>query len=183
MRKTCREETGFRTKELKDVKYLTQGNINSIIETSKIMKEKKQSKMNQTKKSDKIYNFVTDNREISMKNFLLELLKEERCAINDKELMVNKALKDSENKLEKDFKYFVEFMDKEKKFHKENELRLLHAYDSNRELLTRKKKYTLENKQICDEIDRTIKSIFSLKANAGFVHIVLGGIINNIIFN
>ena len=115
LRKTCREETGFRTKELKDIKYLTQGNINSIIETSKIMKEKNNNKMNETKKSDKIFSFITDNREISMKNFLLELLKEERCAINEKELMVNKALKDSENKMERDYKYFIEFIDKEKK--------------------------------------------------------------------
>lgn len=175
LKKTCRETSGFNITMLKDLKFLNKANVQSIAETSKIIQEKNNNKISIPNKQDSIFGFVTDNREISMKNFLLGLLKEERGMINTKENLVAKAIKDSETRLDKDVKNFVEFIEQEKRVQKQNEIVLIKAFDANRELATRKKKSNLENKQICDEIDRTIKSILSLKSYAGFVHIVLGG--------
>ena len=62
-----------------------------------------------------------NNREICLKNYLIDLLKNERTFINDKELAIQKALQESENGLEKDYRDFVEFMDEEKKTSKTNE--------------------------------------------------------------
>jgi hypothetical protein len=111
-----------------------------------------------------------------MKNILLGLLKNERGMISTKENLVAKAIKDSEVRLDKDTRNFFEFIEQEKKVQKQNDIVLIKAFDSNREFAAKKKKSNIENKQICDEIDRTIKSILSLKSYAGFVHIVLGGL-------
>jgi len=175
LKKTCRETSGFNITMIKDLKFLNKANVQSIYDTSKIIHEKNNQKLNQPPKQDSIFSFVTHNREISMKNFLLGLLKDERQMINTKEQLVAKAIKDSEVRLDKDVKNFVEFIEHEKRIQKQNEIVLIKAFDANRELATRKKKSNLENKQICDEIDRTIKGIMSLKSYAGFVHIVLGG--------
>lgn len=175
LKKTCRETSGFNITALRDIKFLNKANVKAIADTSKIISEKNTQKITVPGKQDSIFSFVTDNREISMKNFLLGLLKDERGMINTKENLVAKAIKESEVRLDKDTKNFVDFIDQEKKIQKQNEIVLIRAFDSNRELGVRKKKSNLENKQICDEIDRTIKGILSLKSYAGFVHIVLGG--------
>ncbi len=175
LKKNCRETIGFNITTVRDLKFLNKANVQTINETSKIVQEKFNQKLNQTIRQDSIFSFVTDNREISMKNFLLTLLKDERHMINNKEQLVAKSIKDSEVRLDKDLKNFVEFIEHEKRIQKSNELVLIKAFDTNRDLAARKKKSNLENKQICDEIDRTIKGIMSLKSYAGFVHIVLGG--------
>jgi len=176
LKKTCRETSGFNITALKSLKFLNTANVKSIAETSKIISEKNSKKMNLPgNQQDSIFNFITDNREIGMKNFLLGLLKDERGMISTKENLVAKAIKHSEVKLDKDLKNFMEFIEQEKKTQKQNEFVLLKAFDANREFAAKKKKSSLENKQICDEIDRTIKGIMSLKSYAGFVHIVLGG--------
>jgi hypothetical protein len=45
---------------------------------------------------------------------LVDLLKDERTDLNDKELMITQAIKASENKLNLDYKNFLMFMEKEK---------------------------------------------------------------------
>lgn len=110
-----------------------------------------------------------------MKNYLLDLLKGERTLINNKENLVTKALKESEHKLDKDFKDFYGYVDKEKRILKYNEQKLNEAISNNRKLADTKKKLVQENKQIEDELDRTVKIILNFKGNASFVHTVIGG--------
>ena len=45
---------------------------------------------------------LMDNKEISLKNYLIGLLKEKRTDINEKERNIEKALKQSENQLDRD---------------------------------------------------------------------------------
>lgn len=177
LKKTCRETSGFNITALRDLKFLNKANVQSIADTSKIIQEKNSQKNNGLNKQDTILSFVMDNKEISMKNFLLGLLKDERGMISTKENLVQKAIKDSEVRLDKDTRNFLGFIEQEKKIQKQNEIVLIKAFDANRELAAKKKKSNIENKQICDEIDRTIKGILSQKSYAGFVHIVLGGLL------
>jgi hypothetical protein len=156
--------------------YLSKGHMNVIFESGKIIKDRAfhNNKTVLQGKTNSLYNFLIDNREISMKNFLLDLLKNERDKIETKEGEVSKALKGSEFKLEDDFKKFENFTEYEKKIQKENERVLLEKGKDNRELADRKKKLNQENKQICDELERTVKSIRNYKGDAIFVHYVLG---------
>ena len=56
-----------------------------------------------------------DNKEISLKNYLIGLLKEKRTDINEKERNIEKALKQSENQLDRDTKEFIDFVEETKK--------------------------------------------------------------------
>jgi hypothetical protein len=125
-------------------------------------------------KSDSLYNYVIDNREISMKNFILDLLKSERTKILTQEGEVSKALKDSEGKMEDDYRRFENFTEYERSKQKEMDKILLEAGKDNRDLADKKKKLNQENKQIMDELERTVKAIRNFKGDAIFVHFVLG---------
>lgn len=110
-----------------------------------------------------------------MKNFLLDLLKGERKLIFDKEELVSKALKESENKLMRDAKEFKTFTDKEKLVHKDNESVLNEKILENKKLADKKKKLSQKKKELEDDLDRTVKMILNLKKNASFVYNVMGG--------
>jgi len=155
---------------------LSKLDLASILNSKKILADRAKQTNTNSNKVDSIFSFVTDNREISMKNFLLDLLKDERSLINSKEFLVSKTLKESEVRLNKDFKNFVDFVDEEKRNQKLNEQKLIEFFNHNRELAIVKKKLIQENKTVVDDLDRTVKSINNLKSNAAFVHIVLGGI-------
>ena len=149
--------------------------MTSILDSKKFIEDKNKPKETQKKQLDSIFNFVVDNREISLKNFLLDLLKEERSLIDSKELLVSKTLKESEVKLDKDFKAFIEFVEDDKKVKRLNEQKIIEFQNKNRDLETIKKKLIQENKSVLDDLDRTVKGINNLKSNAAFVHLVLGG--------
>ncbi len=175
LKKKCREKEGFTDVDLNSNKFLTKIDLASISESKKILNERPKNK-NSKNQLESIFNFVTDNREISMKNFLLDLLKDERSLISSKEILVSKTLKDSEVKLEKDYKNFMDFVEEEKRTQKYNEQKLIEYFNHNRELATVKKKLIQENKTVVDDLDRTVKAINNLKSNAAFVHLVLGGL-------
>lgn len=175
LKKKCRENMGFADVDVQSSKFLNKIDMTAILNTKKLFNEKAYQQVTPANNKESIFNFVSDNREISLKNFLLGLLKEERELINSKELLVSKTLKDSEIKMEKDYKNFVDFVEEEKKIQKANEQKIIEFYNNNRELAVAKKKLIQENKSIMDELDRTAKSINNLKSNAAFVHLVLGG--------
>ena len=72
-------------------------------------------------KNNSIFDFIVQNREICLKNFFIDLLKNERTSIAGKQEKITKALNDSEKKLESDYKEFMMFMDNEKNMTKKNE--------------------------------------------------------------
>jgi hypothetical protein len=175
LRKKSKENFGFSEVDLKSQKFLNRIDMTSILDSRKFIEEKNKPKDSQKKQVDSIFNFVVDNREISLKNFLLDLLKEERSLIDSKELLVSKSLKESEIKLDKDYKAFIEFVEDDKKVKRLNEQKIIEFQNKNRDLETVKKKLIQENKSVMDDLDRTVKSINNLKSNAAFVHLVLGG--------
>jgi hypothetical protein len=146
------------------------------MDSTRIMKEKEiQNNNNQVlQKNSSLYGFMSDNREICLKNFLLDLLKGERNSIQNKELTVTKALDESKNKLDFDYGKFIKFTEIEKNKQKLMEQKLVDYVTKNRSLQDKKKKLVQENKQIMDELDRTVKIILNFKGNAVFVNSVIG---------
>ena len=103
-------------------KFLTKDHIDIIKDANQIMKERsKNSGLLLSTKSNSIYDFILQNREICLKNFLIDLLKNERTSIAGKQEKITKALSDSEKKLENDYKEFMIYMDNEKNITKKNE--------------------------------------------------------------
>lgn len=122
-----------------------------------------------------INDYIKDNREICLKNYLLDILQNERDSINIKEKTVTNALKESQNKLELDKKNFIKFEDYQKEILKNNENVISSHIQINRGLTDKKKKLMQENRQVLDELDRLVKAILNLKGTALFVHSVIGG--------
>jgi hypothetical protein len=176
IKKNVKEKGGLAHLNLKNQKYFSKNHLDLIYESTRIIQEKSAQNSNLVLpgKTDSLYNFIIDNREISMKNFILDLLKSERTKILTKEGEVSKALKDSEVKMEDDYRRFENFTEYERNKQKEMDKILLEAAKDNRDLADKKKKLNQENKQIMDELERTVKAIRNFKGDAIFVHFVLG---------
>ena len=102
-------------------KILTKDHIDIIKEANQIMKERsKNSGLSVSTKNNSINDFILQNREICLKNFLIDLLKNERTSIAGKQNKITRALNDSEKKLENDYKEFMLYMDNEKNITKKN---------------------------------------------------------------
>ncbi len=94
--------------------------LDIINEANKIMRERSKHVGGANNKHSKA-SYMRDTKEICLKNYLIDLLKEKRTEINDKEISITKALRESEKKLDKDYKEFATFMEDMKNLHKENE--------------------------------------------------------------
>ena len=163
-------------------KFLTKDHIDIIKEANQIMKERsKNSGLSVSTKNNSINDFILQNREICLKNFLIDLLKNERTSIAGKQEKITRALNDSEKKLENDYKEFMMYMDNEKNITKKNEQvkntinfqSFFEKVQKNKILSERKKKLTQENKQTQDEIARQVSIIINYKTYALFIHKVM----------
>ncbi len=118
--------------------------------------------------------YIIENREICLKNHVIDLLKDKRTDINDKELAITKALKESENKLEKDNKEFLSYVEREKNKAKEQEQEYLFIKNSNDVNKKNEKTLITEIGQILGDLERNVKVIQGSKSLAVFVHSVVG---------
>ncbi len=66
-------------------------------------------------------NVISDTREICMKNYMIDLLKYERTMLNDKELLIRKALGENEAKFDSDYTKFLKYIEDEKRVKKNSE--------------------------------------------------------------
>ena len=74
IKKQVKEKGGLENIDLKNQKYFSKLHLDVILESTRILKEKnleKQTEIPTTVNSNSLVTYVTDNREISMKNFLL----------------------------------------------------------------------------------------------------------------
>ena len=145
-----------------------------INEANKIMRERMKNKGSTINSKSRKKNVVmNDTREICLKNYLIGLLKEKRTDINEKERNITKALRDSENKLDSDYKNFLDFVEGTKKKQKkeEEELQRLKSLHEQKEIIY--KKEIADYKKLIEDLERTVKLICLLKSYGSFVHKVL----------
>ena len=156
------------------VNYKIYGQKSYITEANKIMKERMKNKGNAITSKHRMRNIVmNDTRDICLKNYLIGLLKESRTDLNEKEKNITKALRDSENRLDTDYRNFIDFVEGTKKKQKKEEeelARLKSLHEENENLY---KKECLDNKKLYEELEKTVKMICLLKSYGSFVHRVL----------
>ena len=119
--------------------------------------------------------FLSQNKNISLDNIRLNLLKSERDKIYIKENEYEKALEYEKKSLEKDINDFDTFKLEVKRRLKDDELTLLQLIQQKKLLYETNKKLSHEYKYIIEEIIRYIKLIINYKTYADFVHKLLGG--------
>lgn len=109
-------------------------------------------------------------KDISLKNYIINLLKKKRTEINDKERMMNNALIEFTNQFNNDYKTFMEYADDVKKKQKLLDdliSKLKHERQEKEEMLNAK---MLEYKRLEDYNEKILKLIYSSNKYAIFFH-------------
>ena len=146
-----------------------------INEANKIMRERMKNKGSTINSKSKFKNEVLmDNKEISLKNYLIGLLKEKRTDINEKERNIEKALKQSENQLDRDTKEFIDFVEATKRRLKLEDDEYVKYRNLHEQAENLYRKESSEFKKLLEELERTVKSINILRGYGIFVYKVLG---------
>ena len=149
---------------------------NQIIEeANKILNERSKNRgLSLTTRPKGKHAFITDTKEVSLKNYLIKELKDERTKLNDKELIIQQDLKQSEFKLQNDRSQFNNYVEKEKDSIKQSESDLLQETHKKKNLTDQRNDLIKERKQLLDDMERNIKNINNLKTISQFVHKLMG---------
>lgn len=146
-----------------------------INEANKIMRERMKNRGSTINSKSRMKSVtLNETKEICLKNYLIDLLKEKRTDINEKERNITKALRESENRLDADYKDFVDFVEDTKRRQKKEEEELTRLKTLHEEKDNICKKELSDNKKLSEDLERTIKVICLLKSYGSFVHKVLG---------
>ena len=146
-----------------------------INEANKITRERMKNKGSTINSKSKFKSVVLmDSKEISLKNYLIGLLKDKRTDINEKERNIEKALKESENQLDRDCKEFIDFVEDTKrrlKLEDDEFIRYRNLHEKTENLY---RKECSEYKKLSEDLERTVKLICLLRSYGIFVYKVLG---------
>ena len=113
---------------------------------------------------------INESKEISLKNYMIDLIKKKRIDINNRELLINTSLINSSDKLERDYKNFLNSVDNLKSEQKNDEEKLSKIkmiYDKTSQEYF---KQLTKNKRLNENIIKTIKLICTFKRYGSFLH-------------
>ena len=174
---------GFDLKsEIDKKKYFPIEKVQVINEAKEIMNNMKNKMLNERKEYKTFYNknridlhsFVRLNREICRKNYVIDLIRNERNKIKSKEKEIIKALDDAQRILIKDQQAFDDFTQNKKKEFKESDLNLDEAIKNNKLIMEQIRNHNSEVHGTEEEIIKNIKEIILYKNYADFIHKLLG---------
>ena len=166
--------------EIDKKKYFPIEKVDIINDASEILKkmenQKKETKFNNffIKRRVDIQTFAKQNRDICLKNNLINLLKEESNNLKVKEKEISKALEDANKSLNRDKQLFEDFVIKNKEIIKKNDLMIQQAEKYNKHLIDEILKLNSEIKSNQDEIERNIRDIIIYYSYAVFIHRIIG---------
>ena len=168
--------------EISKKKYFPIEKVQVINEAKDIMNNMKSKMFNERKAYKTFYNknridlhtFVKQNREICKKNYVIDLIRNERNKIKTKEKEIIKALDDAQRILIKDKQAFDDFTQNKKKEFRESDLNLDEAIRNNKMIMEQIRNHNSEVHGTEEEIIKNIKEIILYKNYADFIHKLLG---------
>ena len=107
---------------------------------------------------------------ISQKNYTINLLKEQRTKINEKERLIANAIKDFSEQYEKDYKSFFEFVTEETRKQQLEEYTINNLKEKKEKIKKHLGEETLKNKRLEEALEKSIREIFLLKSYGSFLH-------------
>ena len=169
--------------EIERKKYFPIENVDIMFESARIMNDMKEkqlysqqsysNKYSSTKAVD-LYTFSKQNRDICLKNILIQLLKNERNKISSKEQAVSQALIQAKEELGNDMEAFFNYQENQKLQFKEIETSLAKTVRENKLKIEEKRIISNEVRNTQNEIEKTIRSILLYKKYADFINGVMG---------
>jgi len=104
----------------KNSQFINSASRKSIEDSEKILAMRSKNVNNGTK-GDSVSDFIQNNKEVCLKNFIGQLLHVEKEKIETKKVEIQKALDGSSKKLDNDYKSFMSYIDNEKGIAKKND--------------------------------------------------------------
>ena len=126
------------------------------------------------KKRVDMQTFAVQNREICLKNNMINLIKEESNKIKQREKDYEKALDEANKGFIKDQETFEQFMAEHKILMKRKEFQVEEAIRNRKKIRDELYQISLEIRIKQDEIEKTIKNIISCFSYAEFIYRIIG---------
>ena len=168
--------------EIDKKKYCPIEKVDIINDASDIMK-KMENQINDKKinnffikKRVDIQTFAKQNRDICLKNNIINLIKNESNNLKVKEQEISKALEEANISFNKDKKLFEKFLLTNKDKLRQDELIVENAIKHNKNLVEQIHKLNSEIRSRQDEIERTIRNISIYHSYAEFIHRIIGNV-------
>ena len=108
------------------------------------------------------------SKEVSQRNYTINLLKEKRTQINEKERIINQALKEFSEQYESDHKKFIDFVEEEKRKQKLEEETMNNIKERREKKEESLNEEGLRKKRLDEMLERKIKEIYVLKSYGSF---------------
>ena len=149
-------------------------NINYVAESSQLLQNLKKQKTEEYNRDDNsILKFLSENKEIYIKNLLIKILKIENEKLIKIEDSKGKEIEFQKKNYLKDINYFNDYINQQKKACKEIESILSDIEKKNKILFEEEKQYKFKIKIVEDEIKNCLEHIDDFRICALFVNKVL----------
>ena len=149
-------------------------NINYVAESSQLLQNLKKQKTEEYNRDDNsILKFLSENKEIYIKNLLIKILKIENEKLIKIEDSKGKEIEFQKKNYLKDINYFNDYINQQKKACKEIETILSDIEKKNKILFEEEKQYKFKIKIVEDEIKNCLEHIDDFRICALFVNKVL----------
>ena len=119
-------------------------------------------------KMKKVY--LNISKDISLKNYTIELLKKRRTKINEKEYLFNKALKEFDEQYEEDHKNFNSFVEKIKNKEQKDERYIYHLKEINEQKEKEVEEEINLRKILEKSLEKQLKDLYIVKGYGEFFH-------------
>ena len=110
------------------------------------------------------------SRIISQKNYTINLLKEQRTKINEKEFIINQAVEEFTSQYENDYINFINFVAEEKRKQIAEEEAMNNLREQREKKKTNLDREILMNKRLEETLEKRIREVFMLKSYGSFLH-------------
>ena len=117
---------------------------------------------------------LRNSKDVSKKNYAINLLKQKRTQISEKERVINQAIKEFSEQFENDHRKFIYFVETEKRKQKEEEENMNNIKEEREKKEQLLYEEGLMNKRLDEMLERKIKEIFVVKAYGSFFNKVFG---------
>ena len=113
---------------------------------------------------------IAISKAISQKNYTINLLREQRTKINEKEYIINQAVNEFSAQYENDYKNFIDFVAEEKRKQIAEEAAMNNLREQKERKRSNLEEEILMSKRLEETLDKKVREVFLLKSYGSFLH-------------
>ena len=113
---------------------------------------------------------ISISKGISQKNYTINLLKEQRTKIGDKQRLIDQVIKEFSDQYENDYRRFIDFVAEEKRKQQLEETTMNNLKEKREKKKASLDEETMMNKRLEEAMEKRIKEIYMFKSYGSFLH-------------